>query len=354
MTERVAVRKAEQAAEKWLKAGLPKGHGFSVRTMATQMAALEERLLEVLRAQRDRYVRYVEEHPPALAPIHKDAPQDLPPEAIGTHHAWLESVALRREWWRDETARFELDKAELSAALQEALEDAIGTGAATARRALGALEPGFKSLGQTEAKSILREIGAYASSTSPEANAIYRAIAERAAGRATRAAVLRDGAGRLLGAASYHTAGDVLEVGHLGALEGAAPGTGAQMLRELAAVAVTDGKSLTLTAPAESESFFASIGFAREVDGSLRLSQAEAKALVDAAPGLPGWVQVGWLDGPQLDMVDYGVTEAPAESLLAEIGEWTSSAEGYREDAKVHAMSASHQAALVNREQDAS
>jgi hypothetical protein len=161
--------------------------------------------------------------------------------------------------------------------------------------------------------------------------------------------VLRDGAGRLLGADSYRTAGDVLEVGHLGALDGQVPGTGVQLVRELAAVAQKEGKGLALTAPAESESFFASIGFARELDGSLRLSQAGAKALLDAAPNLPGWVQVGWLEGPRLVVVDYDVTAAPVESLLAEIGEWTSSAEGYREDAKVQAMSAVKRA-LVNRD----
>lgn len=302
VARRVPVQKAaERNAEKWLNAGLPKGHGLApVRTMAGQMVALGERLLELLGRQRERYARYVEEHPPALAPIHKDATRDLPPETVETYHSWLESVALRREWWRDPEARFELDRAELSAAMREALEEAVGTGAMGARRALGALEPGFLSLGQREARSVLKDIGPYGASTNPEARAIYQAIADRAAGEAARAAVLRDGAGRLLGAVSYRTAGDVLDVGHLGALDGAAPGTGVQLVRELAAVAQKEGKGLALTAPAEAESFFTSLGFERDpIAGTLRLSAANAGRLVSDPDSLgQRWIRVGWLEGP--------------------------------------------------------
>ena len=68
--------------------------------MAAQMVDLQAGGLVVLRAQQERYARYIEEHPPALAPIHKDAASDLPPEAISTYHSWLEGVAPRREWWR--------------------------------------------------------------------------------------------------------------------------------------------------------------------------------------------------------------------------------------------------------------
>jgi hypothetical protein len=265
--------------------------------MAAQIARLEERLLAGLRAQQERYARYVEEHPPVRAPIHKDASRDLPPEALATYHDWLESVVLRREWSGDENLRFEVDPAELSEAFAEALKEAIGTGGEAARRALGALEPGFWSLGQKDARALLREIGAYASSKSPEANAIYQAVADRAAGRSVSAAVLRDGAGRLVGAVSYRTAGDTLEVGHLGALDGAVSGTGVQLLRELAALAESEGKSLVLSVPAGSESFFKSIGFTREAGGTFRLDLPGARALVDAAPGLPGWIRVGWLEG---------------------------------------------------------
>lgn len=280
--------------------------------MAVQIAALEMRLLVALRAQQDRYARYVEEHPPVLAPVHKDASRDLPPEALGTYHDWLESVALRREWWGDENVRFEVDPAELSGAFADALKEAIGTGGEAARRALGALEPGFSSLGQKEARALLGEIGAYASSKNPEANAIYQAVADRAAGRAVRAAVLRDGAGRLVGAVSYRSAGDVLDIGHLGALDGAVPGTGVQLLRELATLAESEEKSLLLSVPAESESFFASIGFTREAGGTFRLDLPGARALVDAAPGLPGWVRVGWLEGPDRARVRALALEAAA------------------------------------------
>ena len=134
--------------------------------------------------------------------------------------------------------------------MREALEEAVGSGAEGARRALGALGPGFAPLGRAEARKLLGEIGAYATAASPEARAIYQAVAERAAGKAPRAAVLRDGAGRLLGAVSYRTTADVLDVGHLGALEGQVPGTGVQLVRELAALAAKEGKGVALAAPA--------------------------------------------------------------------------------------------------------
>jgi len=86
---RVPVHKAaEFQAEKWLKAGLPKGHGLaSPRAMAAQIAALTETILSVFRAQQERYARYIETHTPVLTPISKAAVRDLPPEALETYHA---------------------------------------------------------------------------------------------------------------------------------------------------------------------------------------------------------------------------------------------------------------------------
>lgn len=312
----VVIRKAEEiTAEAWLKAGLPKGHGLpSARTMAGQTVALQERLLVVLRAQQERYARYIEEHPTALASVHKDAAQDLPPEAISTYHTWLEGVALRREWWREPTLSFERDQAELSAALREALEEAIGTGGVAARRALGALGPGFAGLGQAEAQGLLKEIAAYASSDNLEARAIYQAVADRAAGTATRAAVLRDGAGRLVGAISYRTSAGALDVGHLGALDGAVPGTGVQLLREVAAVAAKEGKDVVLRAPAEAQSLLSGLGFAPDAEGGLRLSARAAITLAKGIPaGAPGWVRVGWLEGPDRARVRALAQEAAAK-----------------------------------------
>lgn len=321
---RVHVRKAaEVSTEAWLKAGLPRGHGLApAREMARQIVALQDRLLVLLQEQQERYARYVEEHQPALAPIAKDAAQDLPPEALGTFHSWLEGVALRREWWREPTLSFELDQAQLSDALREALEEAVGTGGEAARRALGALGPGFASLGQTEARALLTEIAAYTSSASPEAQAIYQAVADRAAGRAMRAAVLRDGAGRLVGAISYRSAGGALDVVHLGALDGSVPGTGVQLLRELAAIAAKEGKDIVLQAPAEAQSFFSSLGFAADAEGGLRLSIRAASELAQGIPaGAPGWVRVGWLEGPQASLAV--VDEAMATELLEQVMVWS-------------------------------
>lgn len=317
---RTPVRKAaEISAESWLKAGLPKGHGLpSPRVMAGQMALLAERLLLVLRVQQERYARYVEEHPPALAPIHKDAVNDLPLEAINTYHTWLEGVALRREWWRDEAVRFELDQIELSDVLLEALEEAVGTGGEAARRALGALRAGFTPVGQVEAQGLLKELAAYASSNNLEAQAIYQAIADRAAGRALRAAVLRDGAGRVVGAVSYRTVGDVLVVGHLGAVDGAAPGTGVQLVRELAGIAAKEGKGITLAAPLEAQPFFSGLGFAPDAEGGLRLAAQAATTLAEGTGPLPGWVRVGWLQGSTRTFEEVTGDVVALEAELAE------------------------------------
>ena len=317
----VPVRKAaEIQAEKWLKAGLPKGHGLApTRVMATQIATLAEALVAILRTQQEGYARYIETHPPVLSPIHKAAIRDLPPEALETYHSWPESVVLGTE--PGEIARFALDKAELSAALTEALQEAIGTGAEGARRALGALGPGYATLGRAEARRLLKDIAAYRKAASPEARAIYQAVADRASG-AGRVAVLRDGAGRLLGAVSYRTMGDLLDVGHLGALEGLVPGTGVQLVRELAAVAAAEGRWLSVEAVAEAAGFFQSLGFSRDLEGRLRLSAARAARLVAAPGGLgPGWVRVGWLEGPDVAFVVGDPWALGARALLKELRE---------------------------------
>jgi hypothetical protein len=318
---RPARKTAEIQAERWLEAGLPKGHGLApTRVMAAQIAGLAGALLAVLRAQQERYARYVEMHPPTLAPISKAAIRDLPPEALETYHAWLENVVLGTE--PGERARFALGRAELSAALTEALTEAIGTGAGGARRALGALGPGFSSLGRLEARRLLKDVAGYETASSPEARVIYQAVADRATGKANRAAVLRDGAGRLLGAVSFRTMGDALEVGHLGALEGLVPGTGGQLLRELAAVAAREEKGLVVKAAAEAEGFFQSVGFARDLEGTLRLSAARAARLVSEPGGLgAGWMRVGWLEGPDVAFVVGDPWAMGARALVKELRE---------------------------------
>ncbi len=118
MQRRVPVRKAaEIQAEKWLKAGLPKGHGLApTRVMAAQIATLAEALLAILRTQQERYARYIEDAP-AGAGAHPQG-RHQGPAAGGPGDVPLPG-SRASFWGREpgETARFALDKAELSAAL---------------------------------------------------------------------------------------------------------------------------------------------------------------------------------------------------------------------------------------------
>jgi len=321
---RRVVRKAREIdTEAWLLAGLPKGHGLPApAAMAAQMVDLKEALTGLLRAQRDRYVAYILSHPPALAPIAKGAAKDLPPETVLTHHFWLEGVTVRREWWNQETQSFQVDTRELASALGDSLEEAVGTGGMAARTATGALPPGFAGVTQPQAQALAREIAAWKTSRNAAARAIYQAIADRAGSAGLRGAALRDGAGRLVAAVSYRIGASALDVVHLGALETEVPGTGVQLVRELAAVAARNGKGIALQAPAEAGAFFEGLGFAAETEGRFSLAAQAASGLAQSPSVLgPAWSRVGWLQGPEVSIAPVDLPSVPA--VLRDVSGWT-------------------------------
>ncbi|MBN1630280.1 MAG: hypothetical protein JW990_10980 [Thermoleophilia bacterium] len=299
---RILIRKAAEAEnENWLRANLPKTHSLpSPAVLAGQIVALRDGVLALLKLQAQRYIEYVREHPPALRPVAKDALSDLPPETAVTYHAWLEDVTLRREWWNQEERRFKVDTQELGALLREHLQEAIGTGGEAALRVAGSLPPGFASLGQKEAAGLLRQMSAFEHSIDVGARALYRALVDRAAGGAIQGAILRDGAGRPLAVATFRSVGKDLTVRYLGALDAAVPGSGVQMVRELAGLAASKGQGLALWASDGSEAVFGGLGFAREAGGRFALSAQSALELAQAPPGSSAaWTRAGWLEGPE-------------------------------------------------------
>jgi SPP1 gp7 family putative phage head morphogenesis protein len=320
---REIVRKADEAdTEAWLKAGLPRGHGLPpTNVMAGLMVDLKEAVAQALATQRDLYVAYIRANHPQLAPVSKEAVRDLPAQAAVTYHAWIEGVTLRREWWNEKTRSIQVDTRQLASSLQDSLEEAIGTGAVAATRSAGAYAPGFAPLTQSQAKALLKEIGPYKASRSIEARAIYQAVADRAVSLSVRAAVLRDGAGRLLAAVSYTAGKEALEVAHMGALEAQVPGTGVQLVRELAALAAKDGRGIALQAPAAARPFFTGLGFAAETKGRYSLAAPTASTLAQSPPALgPTWTRVGWLEGPEATLSTLDKTAA--KTVATQVADW--------------------------------
>jgi hypothetical protein len=285
---RALVRKAaEIETAAWIDANLPRGHALPpTEILSAQVVALQSDVLELLKRQGKRYAQYVREHPPALVPLGREALSDLPLEAVLTYHDWLQSVAARREWAGDPERSVELDRQELTQTLREHLRPATGTGGGAALRPAGALPPGFATLGRKEAASLLQQTGGFAASADLGARAFHAAVADRVATGAVQGAILRDGAGRPVAAATFTTIGGDLAVRYLGALDTRVPGSGVQMIRELAGLAASKGQGLVLHAPLESEPVLAGLGFTREPDGRFALSAQPALALAQAPPGL--------------------------------------------------------------------
>ncbi len=158
--------------------------------------------------------------------------------------------------------------------------------------------------------------------SSPEARAIYQAVADRARREPHGPLCFATAPAGCWGRCPIGPRATSLDVGHLGALEGLVPGTGVQLLRELAAVAAKEGKGLSVEAVAEAEGFFQSLGFARDLEGRLRLSAARAARLVADPGGLgPGWIRVGWLEGPDVAFVVGDPWTLGARALLKELRE---------------------------------
>jgi hypothetical protein len=296
----------------WIADNLPRGHNLpSPVVLGAQVATLQGAVLELLQGQRERYVAYVRDHPPTLEPIATGVLLDLPPETALTYHGWLAGVIQasdegnRREW------------ADL---LRGHLREAIGTGGVAGLKALGLGMPGFGTLTQKAAGGLLRRIGGFAVSRDAGARALYRAVEDRARTTGIRGAVLRDGAGRPVAAATYRTIGRDLTVRYLGALDSRVPGSGVQMVRELAAIAATRAQGIVLWASVEAEAIFGALGFRKEPDGRFALSAASALALAQTPPGsLAAWTRAGWLEGPET-ILTQGTAEDLVTKAIAPLG----------------------------------
>jgi len=300
------VAKAQaETTESWLRQGLPKGSGLPpVKVLAAQIDTLTDALAEALAAERDRYAAYIREHP-LPQPVLKErgvVPSGLPLE----WQAWIDEVVLRRQWWNAEERRFEVDEEQLASVLRAASREGVGTGAISGARAAGLLPAGFRELGAAEAKAALAEVAGLAEATEPGGRALYQALRQGVRAKLSRVAVLRDGAGRIVAAALYRTRGQMLEIQSLGVLERSVPGTGVQMLREIAGVAAAESKGVAVVAGTQSEVFFSGLGMTRTqalAEGAARFTldaeTAAALARGSIGPMAPSWVRVGWLEGPE-------------------------------------------------------
>jgi len=310
---RTFVRKvAELDNEQWLQNGLPAVNGLpDARELARQVVALRDALRDYLRRQEGRYVQYLKEHPPEIQPVAAGALRALPPETVLTYHTWLEGLL-----------EASADAQELADLLRSRLREAVGTGGQAGLRPAGGTEPGYDSLGREEAGALARRLRGLETSADPGAGAFLRALKDRAGDGALQGAVLRDGAGRAVAAATFSTRGTGLAVRSLGALDMLVPGSGLQMVRELAGLAASRGQGVTLTPAPGAETVFADLGFIRGADGRFALSADSALALAQRAPGpsSPAWTRAGWLEGPEATFVL--ASGAEREAVLAETKRW--------------------------------
>jgi len=321
---RVWVRKAHGFEhEAWLRAGIPRGAGLPpVKVLADQILSMEEQVQAWLDAERKAYVEYLKANPPEKAPIAKAALGDLPLETALTYHAWLEDVTLRRQTHNAATGSFEERQQTLQAILQSSLGEGVGTGGIAAGKAAGALAPGFSKLTQVQAKKLLKDIAPMVDADSIEARSLYAAVRARAEQTGINGAVLRDGAGRPIGAATWSSP-DVrsLIIYQMGALDTAVPGSGLQLIRELAGQAAKKAQDLWANPQAGGDKVFTDLGFTVTPSGALRLSADDALTLARKVPDTgAAWTRVGFLEGPtgNLTTVDAG----QAEAVAAETAEW--------------------------------
>lgn len=281
------VRKvAEVDTEAWLQASLPPVHTLpDPAVIARQMVAMRDAVLGYLGRERDRAISYLKANTPVLAPIDPGAFAALPVQATVTYHDWLEGLVRALEPGR----------AEFTKILREHLQEAVGTGGEAGLRPAGGMPPGFALVSRKEATALRDRLKVFAESSDPEAQVVHQALASRVDSAALSGAVLRDGAGRVVAAATY-TGRGALSVRHLGALEGLVPGTGVQMIRELAGLAVENGVGVEITPTKESAPVFADLGFVPLEDGRFVLTAAGAAALA-AGTHLPVWAPSGFLEG---------------------------------------------------------
>ncbi|MHB8867445.1 MAG: phage minor head protein [Thermoleophilia bacterium] len=294
------VRKVDtEDTQSWLREGIPRGAGLPpAKVLAAQILTLRDALAGAMRQQRKRYAAYIREHPPAQPVLKKKHPfDDLPPGAALEWQTWLAEVVSR-------AGAVEVDAEELAQALQVAARAGVGEGAVAGSRATGLLPAGARELTVAQARKALVEVRAFEPSTDRARRAIRQALDQASRTTGVRALVLRDGAGRIVAAASYRVQKGLLEIEYLGALEREVPGTGVQLMREIAAVAVKSKRGLAVTAGPESEAFFSGLGMQRATAAaggtvfSLAPGSAEGLAAGSFAGQVPVWLAAGWLEGP--------------------------------------------------------
>ena len=313
------IRKAETLEhENWLRAGLPRGSGLpAIPALAAQIIAMEQRVAEWLKAERQAYADYILAHPPTKEPITKTAMGDLPPEAALTYHHWFEDVVTRG-------GTEDADARGLEAILHDCLSEGIGQGAIAGRKAAGASDPGFATINQAQAKRLMSAHSLREDATHPEDRALYAALAEKAANPTISGGVLRDGAGRVVGAATWSIGNKVLEISRMGSLDSQCPGVGIQLLRELAGKAAAKGAGLALTCPPLSTKAFTDLGFVRgitkadQTPGNRVVLPADQTAnLAAKVPDSPAWASTGFLEGPAT-VTSGNPWEVDAKALQAE------------------------------------
>ncbi len=296
---RVVLKAAAFEHQAWIEAGLPMGSGLDVRAMAMQMALLAEQVNAWLKNEQALYVAYVKAHPPTLLPIAKASLADLPPETALNYHAWLEDTILRRQTYDPGTGSFTETQQVFQSIMRQGLTEATGTGGATGGKAAGALPTGFSNLTQTQAKKLLKELAPLEDSNSLSARSMFAAV-RRQAESGGNAAVLRDGAGRPIGAATWYTSGGHLGIDVMGALDDSSPGAGLQMIREIAGRASAKGQGIYVEPMAPQEQLFKDLGF-KSTGYGYSLSAGDAAALAAKVPDSGAkWTQVGFMEGPNV------------------------------------------------------
>ncbi len=294
------IRKVDtEDTEAWLREGIPHGAGLPpAKVLAAQILTLRDGLAGVMRQQQKLYAAYIREHPPSQPVLKKKRPfDDLPPGAALEWQTWLSEVISRG-------GTVEVDAEEFAQALQVAAREGVGEGAVAGAKAAGLLPAGARELTVAQARKALVELAGFEASTDRARRAIWQALERAAKTKGVRALVLRDGAGRIVAAASYRVQKGLLEIEYLGALEREVPGTGVQLMRELAAAAVKSKSGLAVTAGPESEAFFSGFGMQRASAAagstvfSLAPGSVEGLAAGSFAGQVPVWLTAGWLEGP--------------------------------------------------------
>jgi uncharacterized protein with gpF-like domain/ribosomal protein S18 acetylase RimI-like enzyme len=320
---RVVLKAAAYEHEEWIKAGLPRGSGLDVRAMSWQMALLAEQINAWLKREQQLYVAYVKAHPPTLLPVAKASLKDLPPETALNYHAWLEDVTLRQQSYDPGTQTMTESSKTLQAILQQGLTEAVGTGGVSGLPAAGAAKPGFTSnLTRVQSQRLLKELAPLQDEDSMAARSMWSAVNLRLQNQGSNNAILRDGASRPLAVANWRNESDHMVIDSFGSLDASVPGSGLQLVRELANVATDKGLGIKAMPGPDSDAFWKGLGFEEQkYSGYYRLDPVKTMNLAQRVPDTGGaWTQVGFLEGPQGTY--RAIDAAEVDALRTQVSEW--------------------------------